>query len=106
VAPQAGVHPQVVQERLGHSTIALTLDIYSHVIPAMQEEGVALIAGLVFAGKRSAPLAASQKCSGITATVQRGIMDVLLEPLHPATRTVRHAYAHRPAALQKKHPHV
>jgi integrase len=33
----AGVHPKVVQERLGHSTITLTLDTYSHVVPGMQE---------------------------------------------------------------------
>ena len=49
MALQAGVHPKVVQERLGHSTIAITLNIYSHVVPAMQEEAAALIAGLVFA---------------------------------------------------------
>jgi integrase len=35
---QAGVHPKVVQERLGHSSIAMTLDTYSHAIPAMQED--------------------------------------------------------------------
>jgi integrase len=34
----AGVHPKVVQERLGHSSIALTLDIYSHLLPNMQGE--------------------------------------------------------------------
>ena len=28
-----GIHPKIVQERLGHSTIATTLDIYSHVTP-------------------------------------------------------------------------
>lgn len=33
----AGVHPKVVQERLGHSTSKLTLDTYSHVIPSMQQ---------------------------------------------------------------------
>ena len=33
-----GVHPKVVSERLGHSTIALTLDTYSHVLPGIQEE--------------------------------------------------------------------
>ena len=33
-----GVHPKVVQERLGHSTISTTLDIYSHVTPSMQRE--------------------------------------------------------------------
>ncbi|MBI4339977.1 MAG: site-specific integrase [Chloroflexi bacterium] len=31
-----GVHPKVVQERLGHSTIAITLDVYSHVAPGLQ----------------------------------------------------------------------
>jgi integrase len=34
----AGVHPKVVQERLGHSQISITLDTYSHVIPTMQVE--------------------------------------------------------------------
>jgi integrase len=34
----AGTHPKLVQELLGHSTIALTLDTYSHVIPAMHGE--------------------------------------------------------------------
>ena len=34
----AGVHPKVVSERLGHSSIAITLDLYSHVIPGMQAE--------------------------------------------------------------------
>ena len=33
-----GVHPKVVAERLGHSSITLTLDTYSHVVPGLQEE--------------------------------------------------------------------
>ena len=32
----AGVHPKIVQERLGHSSIAITLDTYSHVAPGLQ----------------------------------------------------------------------
>ena len=32
-----GIHPKVVQERLGHSTIAITLDVYSHVTAGLQE---------------------------------------------------------------------
>jgi len=32
-----GIHPKVVQERLGHSSITMTLDIYSHVAPGLQE---------------------------------------------------------------------
>ena len=38
-------------ERLGHATVSITLDTYSHAIPAMQEEAAALIAGLVFAAE-------------------------------------------------------
>jgi len=49
LALQAGIHPKVVSERLGHATISITLDTYSHAIPAMQEEAAALIAALVFA---------------------------------------------------------
>jgi len=33
-----GVHPKVVQERLGHSTISITMDLYSHVSETMQAE--------------------------------------------------------------------
>jgi len=32
-----GVHPKIVQERLGHSSIRVTLDIYSHVVPGLQQ---------------------------------------------------------------------
>jgi integrase len=35
---QQGTHPKIVQERLGHSNISLTMDTYSHVLPSMQEE--------------------------------------------------------------------
>jgi hypothetical protein len=31
-----GVHPKVVSERLWHSSIAITLDTYSHVLPGIQ----------------------------------------------------------------------
>ena len=34
----SGVHPKVAQERLGHSSVAITLDLYSHVLPGMQAE--------------------------------------------------------------------
>ncbi len=33
-----GIHPKIVSERLGHSSIAITMDTYSHVLPGMQEE--------------------------------------------------------------------
>ena len=34
----SGVHPKIAQERLGHSSIAITLDLYSHVLPGMQAD--------------------------------------------------------------------
>jgi len=50
VALKAGIHPKVVQERLGHASIRITLDLYSHVAPGIQEEAAAKIAAMV-AGK-------------------------------------------------------
>lgn len=37
---KAGVHPKIVSERLGHATVAITLDLYSHVLPSMQRPAV------------------------------------------------------------------
>ncbi len=44
----AGIHPKVVSERLGHSSIAITLDVYSHVLPSLQEEATERIGQVVF----------------------------------------------------------
>ena len=33
-----GVHPKIASERAGHASVAITLDVYSHVIPGMQED--------------------------------------------------------------------
>src|SRR5262249_15529079 len=33
-----GVHPKVVSEMLGHASVGITLDLYSHVLPNMQKE--------------------------------------------------------------------
>lgn len=35
-----GVHPKVVQELLGHTQISMTMDIYSHVLPGLQQDAV------------------------------------------------------------------
>ncbi len=32
-----GIHPKIVQERLGHASIQITLDTYSHVAPGLQQ---------------------------------------------------------------------
>jgi integrase len=51
LALRAGIHPKVVSERLGHATIAITLDTCSHAIPAMLEEAAGLITHLVSAAE-------------------------------------------------------
>jgi integrase len=48
----AGIHPKVASERLGHSRVGITLDLYSHVLPGMQEDAAA---------KMDAALKAAQK---------------------------------------------
>jgi integrase len=40
---EAGVHPKVVQDLLGHSTIAVTLDTYSHVAPALHGQAIRVL---------------------------------------------------------------
>jgi integrase len=42
-----GVHPKIVQERLGHSSISITLDLYSHLTPGLQEAAAATLNGLL-----------------------------------------------------------
>ncbi|MEX2080937.1 MAG: site-specific integrase, partial [Dehalococcoidia bacterium] len=48
LALQAGISPKVVSERLGHSNVGITLDTYSHVIPALEEAAAERVAALVF----------------------------------------------------------
>lgn len=47
LALAANVHPKVVSERLGHAGVAITLDIYSHAVPAMQADAADAVAALV-----------------------------------------------------------
>jgi integrase len=56
LALQAGIHPKVVQERLGHSTINITLDTYSHVVAGLHEQAAEEVAAL-FRTSVSNPLA-------------------------------------------------
>ena len=48
VALEAGVHPKVVSERLGHSSIAITLDTYSHVVEGMDADAATTVADQIF----------------------------------------------------------
>ncbi len=50
----AGVHPKIAQERLGHSTISITLDLYSHVTATMQEDAAVKI-DAAFRGAKMRP---------------------------------------------------
>jgi integrase len=45
---QAGINPKIVSERLGHSTIVLTLDVYSHVLPNMQKDATDQLEQMLF----------------------------------------------------------
>lgn len=45
---KSGIHPKIVSERLGHATIAVTLDLYSHVAPALGRQAAGVVAGRLF----------------------------------------------------------
>lgn len=47
LALEAGVHPKIVSERLGHATVGITLDLYSHVTPSMDGEAAEKVASLL-----------------------------------------------------------
>jgi integrase len=42
-----GVAPIIVSKRLGHSRVSITLDIYGHLIPEMQNEAAEMIDDLI-----------------------------------------------------------
>jgi integrase len=48
MALSTGVHPKVVQERLGHANIGITLDTYSHIAAGLHSDAAEKVAGLVF----------------------------------------------------------
>jgi integrase len=62
-----GVHPKVVSERLGHSTVGITLDVYSHVLPGMQEEAARRVDAVLrtaMEAKSSSPSSSSSIVAG------------------------------------------
>ena len=48
LALTAGIPAKVVQDRLGHSTVVITLNVYSHVTPQLQTDAAAKVAALIF----------------------------------------------------------
>jgi len=55
LALKAGVHPRIVQERLGHANVSITLDTYSHVDLDMQAAAARQVAALIIAPVYPAP---------------------------------------------------
>lgn len=45
-----GAKPKVISEALGHSSVAFTMDVYSHIIEGMQDDAMALLDGVLPAG--------------------------------------------------------
>jgi len=45
---KAGIAPKIVSERLGHATVAFTMDVYAHVIPGMQAEAAQVFGDVLF----------------------------------------------------------
>lgn len=43
-----GINPKVVSERLGHASVAITLDRYSHVLPSMQRDAAEVLGRALF----------------------------------------------------------
>ena len=48
LALKTGVHPKVVSERLGHATVGITLDLYSHVTPGIARDAAEAVATTIF----------------------------------------------------------
>ena len=48
LALKAGVHPKVVSDRLGHASIAITIDTYSHVAPSLDADAANTVASAIF----------------------------------------------------------
>ena len=51
----AGEHPKVVAERLGHATVTMTLDVYSHVLPTMQKAATDKLEAMLFHQQQGKP---------------------------------------------------
>jgi integrase len=57
----AGIPAKVVSERLGHATIAITMDTYSHVLPGLDERAATTVARLILEGHEPEPIGSIDK---------------------------------------------
>ena len=55
IALETGINPKVVSEQLGHANISITLDTYSHVIPALQADAVDRVADAIYNAEDDGP---------------------------------------------------
>jgi len=62
LALASGVNPRIVSGRLGHATVALTLDVYSHVLPQADREAAERIAALLLVRAGASPEAFWRLC--------------------------------------------
>lgn len=53
LALTAGINPKTVAERLGHASVVITLDTYSHVLPSLQEEAAQAVQDLLSEARRN-----------------------------------------------------
>jgi integrase len=84
---ECGVHPKVVQERLGHSSINLTLDTYSHVAPHMQRRAADLIEAQI------APIPAQLPTAKIDTNLTPTSIKPTVEPVHTPAESTSKNYA-------------
>lgn len=86
---EQGIHPKIVSELLGHTTIRVTMDIYSHVLPDMQREAVASMERLLTPKPPKAP----QPLAGdITSLTRRRTASAvsLISPVRIVCNGIRH----------------
>lgn len=50
----AGQHPKTVSERLGHATVSITMDVYSHAVPSLQREAATQLGAMIHHGTSAA----------------------------------------------------
>ena len=91
LALAAGIDIKVVSERLGHSTMAVTADLYTHVVPSLGRDAAKRIAGLLTNGSKAdayeMPTSEAQDWPGRRGDVASPQVDgVRHQGLEPRTR--------------------
>ena len=89
---QQGLGPKVVADRLGHSTTRMTMDVYAHVAPEIEERAAGAVAAAIAAVTNPSPFSRSAVEAGKTETAQsltpQGLPMVGARGLEPLTPTV------------------